>query len=314
MNIYFNKYSRLVVCLIFFTVVLISLPTARAEETLKSPADKQFAFAEALFAEGDYYRAITEYKRFSFFFPDNKLVEKSTCRIGESYFRAKRWQETIDALKSFTIEYPQSKMSTGVLYIKGMAEKQLKLWNDALSTFQEIVKLKSDEYTDKAVYQSSLVLMEMEEWQRARKTLLLISPNSPLFTSANIISSGLGHMDDIPQKSPALAGTLAAILPGAGHLYTERPRDALTAFILNSAFICAAVELFHHENYVIGAIVTFFEIGLYAGNIYSAVSSAYKYNKRIKEDFIQHLIETGSISFTHDPNTSSNNIILSFSF
>jgi hypothetical protein len=52
--------------------------------------------------------------------------------------------------------------------------------------------------------------------------------------------SSLGYIDDIQQKSPAVAGTLAAILPGAGHLYTERPRVALVAFLLNVAFIVSA--------------------------------------------------------------------------
>jgi tetratricopeptide (TPR) repeat protein len=314
MNFMSIKYSQLTIVLVVIIITAISLSRVNAEDEPMSVADKQFSFAEALFAEGDYYRAITEYKRFSFFFPDNKRVEKSIYRIGESFFRAKRWQESVDAFTSFTVKYSQSPMSTEALYFKGMAEKQLKRWNDALSTFQEVIRSKSHEYKDKAVYQSAIIYMEMEEWQSARNTLLLISPNSPVSASANTISSGLEYLDTIPQKSPSAAGTLAAILPGSGHLYTERPIDALVAFFLNGAFICAAVELFRHDNYVAGGIVTFFEVGWYTGNIYSAVNSAHKYNKKTKEGFIRNLIEKSSVSLIHDPMTSANNLLFRFQF
>jgi tetratricopeptide (TPR) repeat protein len=313
MNVYVNKYSCLIIILVLI-IPLISLSVVNAAEEQITLADKQFTFAEELFAEGDYYRAITEYKRFISFFPDNKCVEKSKYKIGVSYFRAKRWQESVDALTSFAEKYPQSTMSMEALYLKGMAQKKMKRWNDALATFKEIIRSKLNEYTDKAVYQSVIIHLQMEEWKKARETLLLISPNSPLSASVNTISSGLDNIDTIPQKSPTVAGTLAAILPGAGHLYTERPMDAFVSFLINSAFICAAVKLFRHDNYVSGSIVSFFEVGWYTGNIYSSVNSAHKYNKRAKESYIMNIIENSSISFIHDPKNSSNNLMFGLQF
>ena len=296
------------------TAVLPAPNRAGAAEAKGNEAERQFSFAETLFAEGDYYRAVSEYKRFVFFFPEDKLVQKCAYRIGESYYKGKRWQEALQTFTSFIMKYPDSPMMPGALYHKGMAEKQLKRYTDALSTFEELIKSKSNEFADKALYQRAIVLMEMEEWQEARKTFSIVPKDSPLSTSASIIASELQRMDDLPQKSPATAGTLAAILPGAGHLYTERPSDALVAFLLNGAFIWGAVELFRHDNYVAGGIVTFFEIGWYTGNIYSAVSSAHKYNKRTREDFIERLKEISSVSFQHDRNTSSNYLMFSIKF
>ena len=77
---------------------------------------------------------------------------------------------------------------------------------------------------------------------------------------------GLAERDHLPKKTPGTAGILAAVIPGAGHLYTERQQDALVAFLLNGAFIWGAVELFRHDNYVAGGILTFFEFGWYGGN------------------------------------------------
>ena len=120
-------------------------------------------------------------------------------------------------------------------------------------------------------------------------------------------------MDGLPRKSPALAGTLAAVLPGAGHLYAERPRDALVSFLLNGSFIWAAVELFRNNNNVAGGIVAFFELGWYGGNIYSAVSSAHKYNKRIEDEYLQGLKDKSGISLYRD-RTRSNYIMYSMMF
>ena len=309
-----SVHAWLIVYAFAITVVLITPDMAAAAETRIIEADKQFSFAEALLAEGDYYRAISEYKRLVYFFPGNKLVETCNYRIGESYYKAKRWQEAREAFTTFINKYPSSPMIPGTLYLKGMSEKQLRRYMDALSTFEEVIKSKSNEFADKAAYQSAIVYIEMEEWQKAREILSLVPKGSQLSGSASILASELLHIDNLPKKSPATAGTLAAILPGAGHLYTERPTDALVAFLLNGAFIFSAIELFRHDNYVAGGIVTFFELGWYTGNIYSAVSSAHKYNKRTREDFIEHLKEISSVSFWHDPGTSSNYLMFSFRF
>lgn len=262
--------------------------------------EKQLGFAESLYSEGDYYRAITEYKRFNFLYPVDLLVEKSDFRIGECYFKAKRWSEAIDVFKPFILKYPRGSFRDNAIFMRGQAEKQLKRYPDALSTFDELIKSQSLAFSDKASYERTMILVEQEEWVKAREAFATLSEDNPLYPSTVRFSQDLERMDQIPQKSPAVAGTLAAILPGAGHLYTERPRDALVSFLLNGSFIWAAIELFRNNNYVAGGIVTFFEIGWYSGNIYSAVSSAHKFNRRVQDEFIQGLKEKSGLSFYRD--------------
>ena len=262
--------------------------------------EKQLGFAESLYSEGDYYRAITEYKRFNFLYPVDLLVEKSDFRIGECYFKAKRWSEAIDVFKPFILKYPRGSFRDNAIFMRGQAEKQLKRYPDALSTFDELIKSQSLAFSDKASYERTMILVEQEEWVKAREAFATLSEDNPLYPSAIRFSQGLERMDQIPQKSPAVAGTLAAILPGAGHLYTERPRDAFVSFLLNGSFIWAAIELFRNNNYVAGGIVTFFEVGWYSGNIYSAVSSAHKFNRRVQDEFIQGLKEKSGLSFYRD--------------
>ncbi len=141
--------------------------------------------------------------------------------------------------------------------------------------------------------QIALTYLKEEKWPEAAKEFRKINKDSKLYPKGEYFAQGLDRIQEVPQKSPGMAGVLAAVLPGAGHLYCERYRDAAIAFLLNGAFIWGIVESFEHDNYVVGGILTFFELGWYSGNIYSAVSSAHKYNQKRMQEYLNFL-EKGS--------------------
>ena len=299
---------------LLFLVVFLMFPCHARGDSLRD-CEKQFEFAESLFEQADFYRAIGEYKRLIFLCPGAvALCEKAYYKTGVSYFRAKKWQSAIEAFDAFLGNFPDNRMAGEAMYLKGMSEKNLSLYDEALVTFGDIIKIEAGEYRARAIYQSALVLVDMEKWERAGEMFSQVPGESVLYDSAGVFSAGLENIGSIPHKSPAVAGTLAAILPGAGHLYTERRRDALVAFLLNAAFIWSAVELFDDEKYVTGGIVTFFELGWYTGNIYSAVSSAHKFNRRTKKDFLQGLRDRVSLSYLHDHDNACNYLMLSMRF
>ena len=294
--------------------VFIMFPCHARGDDLRD-CEKQFEFAESLFEQTDFYRAIGEYKRLIFLCPDAvALCEKAYFKTGVSYFRAKKWQSAIEAFAAFLVNFPDSRMAGEAIYLKGMSEKNLSLYDEALRTFGHIMETETGEYRARATYQSALILVDMEKWERAGEMFLRVPRESRLYDSAGVFSAGLENIGNIPHKSPAVAGTLAAIVPGAGHLYTQRRRDALVAFLLNGVFIWSAVELFNDEKYVTGGIVTFFELGWYSGNIYSAVSSAHKFNKRTKKDFLQGLRNRVSLSYRHDSDNACDYLMLSMNF
>jgi tetratricopeptide (TPR) repeat protein len=283
---------------ILLLLLLVLLPCRDAAGQDPGEGGKQFAFAESLFQERDYFRAITEYKRFAFLYPgDAARVEASRFRIGECYFLAERWEEAVEAFRQFVREFPLSPRVDEALLYMGAAEKKRKRYDEALSLFDAVAERgQAREHRNRGVYEGALVLLEKGDWQGARERFLRVGEDSPLRRPALVYSDGLQKEKDLPRKDPAVAGTLAAILPGAGHLYTDRPKDALVAFLLNGAFIWAAVELFDDGNTVAGAVVTFFELGWYTGNIYSAVGSAHKYNRRIRDDHLKTLKEQALLS------------------
>ncbi|MBN1828255.1 MAG: tetratricopeptide repeat protein, partial [Deltaproteobacteria bacterium] len=279
---------------------------------------EQFNFAENLFKEGDYYRAITEYKRFIFSCTQDGTEasrEKAAFMIGVSALWARQWNDATQAFNDFIQKHPGSFMASDALFLKGKSEQEARRYSASLDTFHRLYASSTDDETrSKASYHSGLVYLDLEEWHRAKDMFALVSEYSSLFPAAQTYSSGLEAVDNLPRKNPSTAGLLAAVAPGAGHLYTERPRDALVAFLLNASFIWAAVELFNDENYVAGGVVTFFELGWYGGNIYSAVSSAHKYNKRVTKEFIEKLKDRSKLSLYHDPARGNNYLLYSLAF
>jgi len=156
--------------------------------------------------------------------------------------------------------------------------------------------------------------VEEEKWRKALDTFKTIGDESGLYHIAENFVSGIQEIDKLPLKSPGLAGTLAAILPGSGHFYTGRVRDGVTAFLLNGVFIWGAVESYNNEDYAVAGILTFFELGWYFGNIYSATSSAHKYNKRLKDGYIRDLKEKKGVSLHINPVDKSYYMAFNFRF
>ena len=212
----------ILICLVMF---VHSGLEAIAETTPILDPDQQMAFAESLFGEADYFRAITEYKRFIFFFPGEARVETSYFRIAESYYRAKRWAEADESFQTFSMKFPHSALAAEAVYFRALSKKNLKKFDDALVMLDALARATTGEIHDRAVYQQGLIYIERADWKRATGSFTQIPSGSVFYPSAHVLIQGLDNADQLPKKSPLVAGTLAAVLPGAGHLYTDRPRD-----------------------------------------------------------------------------------------
>jgi TM2 domain-containing membrane protein YozV len=152
--------------------------------------------------------------------------------------------------------------------------------------------------------------VESGAWPQAADAFEAIqAPNRSRFRIDELTASLAAH-GDIAYKNPSLAGFLS-IVPGAGQLYCRRPKDALIAFGVNTVFILAAIEAFNNELYAMGSLLTIAELGFYTGNIYNAVSSAHKYNRKQTEDFIRDLRQRHTPGISLPPVIRTNGVILS---
>ncbi len=99
-------------------------------------------------------------------------------------------------------------------------------------------------------------------------------------------------LDDLPTRSPALAGVLSALLPGAGQVYNGRWTDAALAFGFTGLFAAAAVySHFGLESLPLTILSGTLTAGFYSGNITNAIIDARRRNATLYEDFYEALHE-----------------------
>jgi len=279
-------------------------------------AERQFQFAEHYFQKGEYYRAIGEYERFIYFFPDSDKVELVRYRIGLSYLKGERYQEAIQAFDVLIEEYQSTGYALKSYLRISEAYALLKSYDMALGGLRDLITVAPDqEIRDEAYYQMGWVYLEMGMWEKARGCFEEISAQNREGYNLEQLSIELKEKTPLKRKSPTVAGLLA-IMPGAGHLYCERKRDALVSFLLNGVMIYAAYEAFDNDLDALGAIIALFELGFYSGNIYSAVSSAHKYNRDERNRFLHYLKKHTKINLSSvGPNKGKSLLLLCrFSF
>jgi len=267
--------------ILLLLLLLIFTPSAYAEPDLLS-------FADSLATEGDHYRAITEYKRFMHYCPDDSRAAYAQLAIAQSLLEGQRWEQADLAMEKVWSLYPNSLEAVEARKLHAAAAYERGDYEAAQLRYQGLKNITPNETSEYKIGLSQLQQNKLEE-ARASFAKLPAPLNQQLTLS-------LDEYQQLERKSPQLAGTLSAILPGAGQFYTERPRQAGVAFALNAAFIYGAVEAWNNENYAVAGILSLFEIGWYGGNIYNAMNNAHKFNRRQEQHFLERLQQRFGLS------------------
>lgn len=277
-------------------------------------ADKQFQYAQDLFSAKDYSTASGEYKRFVYFFPKDRRVEFAMYQIGMSHFLGGHYQEAVSTFKKLTEKYFDTEYSIKSYYRISEAYIQMKDFEQALIDLNNLVTIShNQDVKDEAYYRMGWIYIETASWDEARRYFNNISARNRRKFKLEKLSAALEKETAIPHKNPKLAGFLS-IVPGAGYLYCGRYQDALIAFLLNGGLIYAAYESFDKGQSALGGVISFVEFGFYSGNIYGAISSAHKYNRKNTGHFIQHLKENIKINLSADMRNQGVTLSLRWSF
>jgi len=253
----------------------------------------QFQFAGDLMDRGEYDRAILEYERFIHFFPEDKAVSSARFLIGLCFMKAGKYEKAREVFQEIITSRHDELSVQKALFLMGESYYQQGSSREAGYYFQRLFReFPQSKLRQAALYRLGWTKMREDQWDEAALLFGKIKGTSGYSRSANELQAASLRGKTLPRKSPKLAGGLAAVLPGLGHAYVGRYKDGGVAFLVNALFIWAAVESFHNDNNVLGGMLTFLELGWYSGNIYSAVNSAHKYNRKIRSDFRKGLKDT----------------------
>jgi TolA-binding protein len=284
-----------VVSLLLFPYCTLSLYAQPLQTSPAAPlpgftAEQILTFAEQLLKEGEFFRAITEYRRFIFVYPDDARAAMALFRIGLAYYRGQKYAEALQTFRDVAQQYPESSYGNLAQLWQGESLLRQAQYGPAAEIYADMrQRLGTEAAGQFAHYQRGWTMLYQRRWQEAATELQQISPTSSLYPAAQQLAAAGLDGEHLPQKSPLLAGILSGVLPGSGQLYDGRPGDALLAFLLNGVFIVGTVEAIHHGEFAIAGILSFFEAGWYTGNVYGAVNGAHKYNRHVTETFLQNL-------------------------
>ncbi len=292
------RHIFLIILFIFF----LSKETLADTDSLAASEDKQYNFAMSLFNEGEYYRAITEWKRFIYYFPKSELIDDAALFIGKSYLMGKEYDTAIEEFRRFRETFPDSNLIPECLYLRGEAHFKKDEYHLARGLFELVRRKYPDNiWADRSVIMNGWSYAKEGDFRKAHDEIKQEEIQDKVISlMAKELSEEIKKGEMIPKKSPRTAGLLAAILPGAGHFYLGRHKDGTAAFLLNASFIWGAVASFQQNNYAVAGILTFFEAGWYTGNIYSAVGAAHKYNKWEEDRFRDNIEKKFKPNLSYD--------------
>lgn len=253
-------------------------------------ADQLIVFAEQLTREGEYFRAITEYRRFLFSYPNEPRRAMVHFRIGIALYRGESYAEALQTFREVSQLYPHTTYGKQAWLWQGESLARQGQHIAAEQLYAEITgRFPDDTVGQQARYQRGWMLLYRRQWRDAAAQFQHVAPESLLYQSAQLLAQEALEGERLPTKSPALAGILSGLLPGSGQFYNGRLGDALLAFFLNGLFIAGIVEAVHSNAPAVAGVLSFFEAGWYTGNIYGAINGAHKHNRHATETFLRNL-------------------------
>lgn len=230
-------------------------------------------FADHLFCEEDYLRAMIEYGRLTGL-PNDTIQIKlalSSLRIEDN--NALNYLNRVKRNSAF---YYEAEMEKLVLFFK---QNKLNLIEERLA--EDFPK----PFIINALKLYNISYLFNEGFPIPEERFLVPFDK----TEKEIVKRFYSFKTDPPYKSPLTAGILSAIIPGAGKIYTKNYGDGITAFIATTLFAYLSYTNFENDHDFRGWL--FAGVGglFYAGNIYGSVASAKIFNAKINFEFKEGL-------------------------
>ncbi len=249
-------------------------------------------FANYLYEQGDYLRAVNEYQRYLFYQPDDS--NKIKYRIALCYRLGGKPERSITIFKSFLENSENSELINNSYYQIGISYFLMKQYEKTTSYLtSSINNIKNERLRSESHQLIGLSLLKQQKWLEAENSFkgLLNSDILEVSRKAKIYNEFALGGRQLPNRSPLLAGLFSTILPGSGRLYTGRIGDALNSVFIIGISGWQAYDGFNRDGlssvkgWTLGTICGIF----YVGNIYGSVISARVFNDRIADEYLATL-------------------------
>ncbi len=251
-------------------------------------------FADSLFEDKDYYRAVGEYKRCLFLSPARADAQEITYKIGVCYLRGKQFTDALSYFDKAVELKANGPWAEKAEVKKGDVYYYEKNYADAQSHWVEFLKNNPESpLAPRALYLQGWAKVYQLDFQGARSAFEEASKNPGAWMDIKVMSEKttqrLREASNIPSRSPVVSGLCSLVLPGLGQLYCGRTSDAIASFLLNGLFGYLCVNAVQREDTGGTAVWGTCFFLFYSGNIYGAAADAFRFNKSATQDFVSRL-------------------------
>ena len=219
-----------------------------------------FEFAEMLFHDAEFERARIEYRRILHFYPDSEAAGRSAERLVLCLAEQGFGEAAQSAARSLPPSRSRPLLEAYALRAQGQWEAASR---EAARPQSRAGRLFA-----------GLLDMEAGRLEGARQHI------EPLPDELrNLLRQRLEHFETLPRRSPLLAGSLSALVPGTGQAYAGRWADGLVALLLNGTLIGGTVLAASNDEPVAAGALGLLALGFYTGNVYGGSNAAATFNR-----------------------------------
>lgn len=254
-------------------------------------------FADYLFKQQDYYRAIGEYKRQIYEMtkgmepkPGSRQQQKADSinyRIGLCYIKAGKYDDAMSWFKEMEERFTGYKRSV-IVYNQalgmslsgdyGASESELRLMDAAAE---------KNKPNDNINYLAAWNYIYEGEWEKAEKAMLGIRDG--IFAGSASGIAGYMQKTGFPEEKPVLPGVvMSAVVPGTGYFYCNRFFDGLLSMAVNALFItntALSIKNRSAAGWAWGAASAL----SYSANLYGTANAVMLYNRAKAEKYAGQL-------------------------
>jgi tetratricopeptide (TPR) repeat protein len=272
--------------ILFLAIIAIGIS---APVHAQAPADSSYQFAQWLYQQRDYFRAVTFYKQAVFSHPqDSALAADCYYRMGLSCLRARQQNLAMQYFYQVVANYAGAPAAVASKFGMGLSKFQAQAYGEALIDFAAFTReYPQHRLAAPARFHLSLCRMGLGQWDSCRQEMDAVRrdfPQSPLAALADSLRPTLGQGLVLPHKSPVLSLCLSTVFPGAGQFYSDRGKDGLYILVYEALLGLAAYFSYTNREtinigytYAWGGLFGLFHLT----NMYGAVNAAQNANKII---------------------------------
>ena len=283
-----SRLTVIAVTLLFFAAVTVSASDPAAD------------LGDHLFALGDYDAAITEYKRFLFFYTDHPQAGEIQFKIGLAYRAQEWWPEAVEAMIAAVGLTTETELQ---------AERRVELAVTLIASSAydlavvELIKVdmrsQSAQLRQRARFLRGIAYLYQFKWEQARSVFEVYFDEIPSAArTAAEIDAFFSEAINLPQKSEKIARMLSTFLPGLGQTYAGDWKNGLNALLLNGMLGYVTLDAAIERDYD-DALLSFFFLfyRYYTGNRYRAAEAAQTSNDRENRRHVEKILQALAIQF-----------------